>query len=290
MMVNEAIQKWKQSSKYYKCQHKIFYQDINPEALDTILILHGYPTCSFDYFHVIDQLSVNHRLIIPDFLGFGLSEKPPGHSYLLTEQAKIISNLIESLNIQSLHIVAHDYGTSVCTEIVALDLESKLPFAVRHITLCNGSMLIHMSQLRTIQKLLKNKFTGPIIALLSNEKTFHRNMKNIWKDPSKYDRNHMQIHWEMLISDNGKSRLPAITRYINQRYENYDRWIGALKSTGLPIHILWAENDPVAVIDMAYELENIIPKNYLTTIPNCGHYPMIELPETWAHHVLSQLE
>ncbi|NNF35530.1 MAG: alpha/beta hydrolase [Saprospiraceae bacterium] len=289
-MPSTELLDWKKKGNFLNGDHRLFYLDINPTSEKVILIFHGYPTCSYDYYDVVDQLSEEFRVIIPDFLGFGLSAKPAGHNYLLTDQADLMVLLLKSLNIKSLNIIAHDYGTSVFTEILARSEKGIMPFAIRHATLCNGSMLIHLSQLRPIQRLLKNPITGPLIALLSNEKTFHRNMKNIWGDPSIYNVDKMKVHWEMLKYDNGKKRLPRLTQYINQRYQNYDRWIGALKSTDIPIDILWAEEDPVAVIEMAYQLEEMIPNNRLTTMKGIGHYPMIEQPGRWSDHVLSGLE
>lgn len=150
---------------------------------------------------------------------------------------------------------------------------------LKSFTLCNGSMLIDMAELRIIQRLLKSKFLGPIAAQLSSEGTFHRNMRNIWFDKSKYNQEAMHIHLELLIADGGKKVLPKITRYINQRYYNYDRWIGALKESHLPFHILWAANDPLAVVGMARKLDQIIPESSLKIIEKCGHYPMIEEKE-----------
>jgi len=147
-------------------------------------------------------------------------------------------------------------------------------------------MLIDMSQLRPIQKLLKNPFSGPFIAMMSNKNTFHRNMRNIWYDRAKYNKGEMQPIWDMLCMNKGKKVLPRITRYINQRFKNYDRWIGALQDTTLPVHILWAENDPVAVIAMADKLHHIIANSTKSTIPQCGHYPMIEKEKLWASLVI----
>jgi pimeloyl-ACP methyl ester carboxylesterase len=288
-MPSTELLQWKKKGNFLNGEHKLFYLDLNPTSEKVILVFHGYPTSSYDYIDVVDRLSEEYRVIIPDFLGFGLSAKPAGHNYLLSDQADQMVLLLESLNIKAVNIIAHDYGTSVFTEILARSEEGTLPFAIRHTTLCNGSMLIHLSQLRPIQRLLKNPITGPLIALLSNEKTFHRNMKNIWGDPSLYDIDKMKIHWEMLKYNHGKKRLPKLTQYINQRYAKYDRWIGALKSTDLPIHLLWAEEDPVAIIKMAHQLTEMITKNQLTTMKGIGHYPMIEQPDQWTDHVLSQL-
>ena len=49
---------------------------------------------------------------------------------------------------------------------------------------------------------------------------------------------------------------------------------------------MWADKDPVAIYEMAEELSKKIPNNTLTTLPNVGHYPMLEAPELYAEAVM----
>lgn len=268
----------------------IFYR-YRPGTSDVFIsFLHGYPTSSLDYDHLIEKIPNEFHVLAHDHLGFGLSDKPIDHDYLLSEQADLTCALYETLGAAKVHIVAHDYGTSVTTEIIARHNEGTIGFDILSITLCNGSMLIDMAELRVIQKLLKNRWVGKIVAQLSSEATFQRNMKNIWFDKSKYRKDDMHPHWNLLIGDGGRKVLSKITRYIDQRYDYYDRWIGGLKQSKLPFHILWAAKDPVAIVDMAYILDEIISNSALTIIDECGHYPMIEQGEVWLSHVLDHIE
>ncbi|MFT6337948.1 MAG: pimeloyl-ACP methyl ester carboxylesterase [Halioglobus sp.] len=266
--------------------HTINYHFRKERGDSVICFLHGYPTSAQEYIEVMKLIPEEYTVIAHDHLGYGRSAKPSNHNYLLKGQADITLALYKLLGIKNVHLVAHDYGTSVATEIIARNIESHLDINLKSVTLCNGSMLIGMAELRIIQRLLKSKVFGPIVAQLSSAETFHRNMRSIWFDKSKYNQKAMHIHWELLIADGGKKVLPKITRYINQRYDNYDRWIGALKESHLPFHILWAANDPVAVVGMARKLDQIIPESTLTIIEKCGHYPMIEERELWTEKVI----
>jgi len=259
----------------------IFYRYRPGTSNIFISFLHGYPTSSLDYDSIIYKIPSKYHVIAHDHLGFGRSDKPISHEYRLNDQADLTCALYKTLDIKRIHIVAHDYGTSVATELIARDNEGLLDFEICSVTLCNGSMLIDMAKLRLIQRLLKSKWTGNIVAHLSSKSTFHRNMKNIWYDKNLYRQTEMSAHWQLLISGNGRKVLSKITRYIDQRYQHYDRWIGALKQSKLPFHILWAENDPVAIVDMAYRLDKIIPNSSLSIIKECGHYPMIEKEKEW---------
>ena len=283
--VTKSIDSWKSKGQYFDYQgHRIWYIDINNHCEKVLCILHGYPTCSYDYKHLLGRFE-GWRVIVHDHLGFGLSDKPTESTYLLSEQADIALTLYENLGVKSFVLFAHDYGTSIATEILARDNSNIINSDLEKIILCNGSMLIDLSQLRPIQKMLKNKFIGPIVARLATRNTFIRNMHNIWCDSSDLNNDDLKILWQLLVSNGGRKVLPKITRYIDQRYEYYDKWIGALKETQKKVLILWAENDPVAVIEMANVLEKYIPNSQKVTIPDTGHYPMIENPNAFVQAI-----
>jgi pimeloyl-ACP methyl ester carboxylesterase len=75
--------------------------------------------------------------------------------------------------------------------------------------------------------------------------------------------------------------LPKITGYLNQRVHNWERWIGALRRTKVPIHVVWGTEDPVAVVEMAHVLVNEIPNSQVTFLEDIGHFPMLEAPDRW---------
>ena len=289
MNIKNEIASWKSKGKFFKLgKHSIWYLDHNPVAKDVICVLHGYPTCSFDYKDLLTQFP-NHRIILHDHLGFGLSDKPIGDDYLLVHQADRALALYKFLDLKNINLFAHDYGTSIATEILARDNEGVLSINLDNVILSNGSMLIDMSQLRPIQKMLKHRFFGPIVAKLATQKTFIRNMKNIWSDASTINVEELKVLWSLLILNGGRKVLPTITSYIDQRYENYNRWVGALKETEKKVLILWAEDDPVAVIEMANVLAGFIKHNEKVIIQRSGHYPMIETPEIFGQAIVEFL-
>ncbi|MEM9916710.1 MAG: alpha/beta hydrolase [Bacteroidota bacterium] len=281
-----SFQEWEARGKYYDVfGHKVFAVEAG-QGEETIVVLHGYPTCSYDYLKVLPLLSQNHRVVVHDHLGFGLSDKPINYSYSLIEQADIALELWRQLGIEKAHVLAHDYGTSVATELIARRARGVEPMNIQSSILSNGSMLIHLSQLRPIQKLLKNHRWGPIVAQLSTEKIFLRNMRKIWGDPDKIDLTELKILWQMLLHKDGRKVLSQLTQYINERYRFWHRWVGSLYACDLPIHILWATEDPVAVVAMAHELHKNIDGSSCQLLEGVGHYPMIEAPQQWAGGVL----
>lgn len=263
-----------------------FFSTEDQAPSKTMVILHGYPTSSYDYYKVLPELSKHYRVIIHDHLGFGFSDKPLDYSYSLLDQADLALQLWQQLGVKKVHLLAHDYGTSVATEIIARNNNNKLTIEIENLTLCNGSMHIELSQLRTIQKLLKNKWLGKYVAKLTTYAIFSKNLRNVYFDETKVSNNELKDMWMQLEYNEGRRVIHKLSQYINERYTYWNRWIGALKETNLQTNIVWAKNDPVAVPAIARLIATEISNNKLFWIENTGHFPMLENPDEWLNCIL----
>jgi haloalkane dehalogenase len=76
----------------------------------TVLLVHGTPTWSFLYRHLIKALRGRFRCVAPDQLGFGLSDKPRGDAYRPADQARRLTAFIERLGLRDIALVVHDFG------------------------------------------------------------------------------------------------------------------------------------------------------------------------------------
>ena len=277
---------WRNKGKFITVfGRKIFVIDTGDNK-ETLAILHGYPTSSYDYYKVLPDLTKKYNVIIHDHLGFGFSDKPLEYSYSLIEQADVALQLWKQLGLKKITLLAHDYGTSIATEILAKINKQQVDLEVGKLILCNGSMHIELSQLRTIQKLLKNKITGKWVAKLASYSIFKKNISNVYFDKSQVTEEELNAMWFQLQHKNGRKVIYFISNYLNERYFFWYRWIGALKETQIPTKIVWAKNDPVAVAAIAKLLSKEIPNNNLFWIENCGHFPMLEKPKEWVASVL----
>lgn len=79
---------------------------------DPVLLLHGNPTWGFLYRDVIPPLlRAGYRVIVPDMIGFGLSEKPPReHAHSLDGHIANLTGLVRQLDLRRLAVVCHDWG------------------------------------------------------------------------------------------------------------------------------------------------------------------------------------
>ena len=115
-------------------------------------------------------------------------------------------------------------------------------------------------------------------------------MKRLFADQTALTDEELEAMWSQLIGGDGRAVLPAVTRYIDERYRYWNRWIGALRTTDLPVHIVWAREDPVAVEKMAHVLHGEIKNSDLQLLDGVGHFPMIEAAERWCTAVLGALD
>src|SRR5690349_4314587 len=85
---------------------------IDEGAGDPIVLLHGNPTWGFLYRDVIPPLvAAGHRVIVPDMIGFGLSEKPTReHAHSLDGHSANLVALVRKLDLQRVTMVCHDWG------------------------------------------------------------------------------------------------------------------------------------------------------------------------------------
>ena len=119
---------WQEKAKHFDFQgHQIAYWTGGREDARPLLLVHGFPTCAWDWAKVWDQLGTNHRLIACDMLGFGLSDKPRGgfggpangKGYTIHWQTDLQAALLDHLGIGEFDALVHDYGVSVGQEMLA---------------------------------------------------------------------------------------------------------------------------------------------------------------------------
>jgi pimeloyl-ACP methyl ester carboxylesterase len=243
-----------------------------------ILLLHGYPTSSYDWRFVFERLGGNH-LVTFDFLGFGLSDKPREHRYSLFGAADLAERIAGRFADQAVVIVAHDMATSVVTELLARDLEGRLSFRPAAVLLFNGSMVIEVATLTVSQKLLRSRF-GSIASRLSSQAAFHAQMARIFSRGHPLTDAEAADQWSLITHGGGHRILDKLAFYLRERVRYAARWHASLRDWPGHLELAWALQDPVctkAVLDAVIELRPDAP---VTLLAELGHYPQLEDPET----------
>ncbi len=79
-------------------------------AGETVLFVHGTPTWSFEWRHLVRGLSATHRCVAPDLLGFGLSDRPRDFAYTPEAHAEAVASFVDALGLSDFTLVVHDFG------------------------------------------------------------------------------------------------------------------------------------------------------------------------------------
>lgn len=278
-----SLERWQRRGRLIDVfDRRVFVVDLGPRAAEPWLVLHGFPTSCFDFHRVAEALAAGRRLVLHDHLGFGFSDKPADAAYSLFEQADLALGVWQALGIEGGHLLAHDYGTSVATELVARSVRGLSPVELRSLTLSNGSVLIDLAHLRPAQRLLRSRLLGPLFARLMTGDRAKRALARLWHDASQADAEDLEGMWQVIRRDDGHLLMPRIIGYLEERRRFRGRWLDALGAFGRPAHILWGRSDPVAVPAIAERLARAMPGATMTWLEASGHYPMLETPAAWA--------
>lgn len=120
-----------------------------------LVLVHGFPTSSVDWFEVADRLRARYRVCALDFPGFGFSDKPRGWGYGLRRDAELLDHyLAEVVGAGSAVVVAHDRGDSVALIHAGAVAEGRALVGLEHLILSNGNIFLPLSSLTDAQRLM----------------------------------------------------------------------------------------------------------------------------------------
>ncbi|MEV8343783.1 alpha/beta fold hydrolase [Streptomyces niveus] len=116
--------------------HELFYREAGPPDAPVLVLLHGFPTSSFMFRHLIPELADRYHVIAPDHLGFGLSHAPPvgDFDYSFDALADLTAQLLAGLGVTRYAIYVQDYGAPVGWRLALKD-----PDAITAIITQNGN-------------------------------------------------------------------------------------------------------------------------------------------------------
>ena len=133
----------------------VFHVELGDADAPVLALVHGFPTCSIDWFEVAERLSPRYRVCMLDFPGFGFSDKPRGWGYSLRRDAELLDHyLTQIVGAQSVVMVAHDRGDSVALIHAANEAAGRAHAAVEHLVLSNANLFLPLSNLTDAQRLM----------------------------------------------------------------------------------------------------------------------------------------
>ena len=271
-----TLDEWQQQGQYETIHgHQIFTRYAGDKSAHVLLLIHGYPSASWDWEGMWDALTEHYYVITLDMLGFGLSDKPKNARYLISEQADIYQAVLQKLGVSDYHILAHDYGDTVAQELLARQVEGSAERHIASVCFLNGGLFPETHKPILVQKLLLSPL-GPLVSKLINKQKFAGSLQRIFGPDTQPTVEVIDALWQLLNHNDGLGVMHKLINYIPQRQQYRERWVGAIIDSNVPVKLIAGAKDPISGQHMIDRYRQLIPNADITNMLMLGHYPQVE--------------
>jgi pimeloyl-ACP methyl ester carboxylesterase len=288
-----GLQEWVDQGRFIKVNgNKIFI--VTAGEAETkgrgVLIVHGFPGSSWDWSGVVSIVAKQTRVVVPDMLGFGRSDKPQTGTfedhYSLFKQADLYEAVARQEGLTDVMLVIHDMGQSVGSELMKRQQEGALPFHIRHAIVFDGSTLINLVNLLPMQKeaLDAPDTLGPD----QDKQHVMDGLNDSYGKTFPASNETLSIMADQILFNEGDRVFNRQIRYMGQRRVYLQRWQAGIINFNGPVSMFWGEQDPVSVVKMAHAWKDMQPKIELHIWPDAAHWPMIDVPDRVAKVILDR--
>jgi pimeloyl-ACP methyl ester carboxylesterase len=276
---------------------EIFHVEAGDTAAPPLLLVHGFPTSSIDWYEVVDRLAERFRVCALDFPGYGFSDKPSGWGYSLMRDAQLLGfYLSEVVGTETAVLLAHDRGDSVALILAGGYAGDGRAVRPEHLFLTNGNIFLPLSNLTTAQRLMLDRSTAPGLLEGATPAQLAEGLgtATFWP-PRGADDPGVHALAETFAHQNGLRVMHETIQYLVERSADEDSWLNALADSQVPTTVIWGLNDSVSPPRVASWVWNqhlmLKPgRNSLYYISDAGHYLQNDRPDAVVDAVLHALD
>ncbi len=274
-----AIEDWRARADYFDFEgNRIAYWTGGSagSGAKPLLMVHGFPTASWDWAPVWERMGEKRSLIAADMIGFGLSDKPRD-GYSIHRQTDMQLALLEHLGVERFDALVHDYGVSVGQELLARQDECSGAAGLGKIVFLNGGIFPDQHRPRPIQRLGVSPLGFLVSKMLSRE-GFGTSFSAIFGPDTKPTKRELDEFWSLIAAQDGNRIFHKLLHYIGDRREHEERWVGVLKKVQDRIGLINGAKDPVSGEHAFNRWVEFLPDAEAYLLPDIGHYPQVEAP------------
>ena len=270
------LDNWIQAAQYFEHGgHRFAYWEAGRGR--PLLLVHGYPTSSWDWHKIWPALSQHRHVIACDMLGFGLSDKPQS-GYSIHGQTDVQEALLRHFGIDEFDAIVHDYGVSVGQELLARRNEQGAKNGLGRIAFLNGGLFPEQHRMLPIQRLGVSAF-GFLVGMLMNRQRFGDNFSRVFGPATKPDEQELDEFWRLISMQNGHRLSHKLLHYVKDRRLHRERWVSALQEATVPVKLIDGGADPVSGKHMFEYFREVVPSAAAVCFEGVGHYPQTEAPD-----------
>jgi pimeloyl-ACP methyl ester carboxylesterase len=252
------------------------------------LLLHGFGANAFEWRAVMDRLGQRGRVIAFDRPAFGLTERPMledwsgPNPYSTSSQVRLTTALMDRLEVEQAILVGNSAGGSL-----ALQTYFEQPERVLALVLVDAAVFIPAGVPSWAKPLLQTpqmRRIGPLL-VRSISLTGKSGFRLAWHDFSRVSSETIELHqkpqhadnwdralWEYILA----SEAPKLTDYLDQ--------------VQAPTLVISGEEDRIVPAQQSVRLAEAIPGAEIALLPDCGHVPQGECPESFLDALLAFVE
>jgi pimeloyl-ACP methyl ester carboxylesterase len=251
---------------------RIHYQEAGPADAPAIILIHGFTAFNLVWSEVLLPISAaGFRVIAPDLLGHGFTEKPKGGEYTIESQARMVIGLMEHLGIESATLVGNSYGGAIAA-ICALDYSARVARLV-----LVGAVINDDAKNQFLLRVARAPLVGDIVTplLMDSNMIIRRRLKKIHSEFAHllFDEKRLQArHLPLRAASTQRAILRTLRRWKAERIEREAHQITQ------PTLLIWGEQDTETPLRLGRRLNELIPDSRLIVFRPCGHLPQEEYP------------
>jgi pimeloyl-ACP methyl ester carboxylesterase len=205
-----------------------------------ILLIHGYPTSSFDFSQLALQLASDYYVCALDTPGYGFSVKPRGgYHFSIFDDARLVDTFIrEVAGLKEFTLVTHDKGDSVGLALLQIYQSYTVkPYTINHHFITNGNVYLPLAQLSALQKMLLTPTLGPALSALLDGSLLAKGLANATFTPALTSEESAALA-SIIDYQNGVGVEYDIIQYLNERKANEVTWLETLARSDIPTTII----------------------------------------------------
>ena len=252
------------------------YHYLDEGAGDPVVMLHGNPSWSFYYRHLVRELRSDYRVIVPDHIGCGLSDKPADslYSFTLKQRVDDLDALLDHLNLRSnITLVVHDWGG-----MIGMAYATRYPERIARLVILNTAAF-HLPKSKPLPSALRicrdtqfgaflvqgfNIFARGAALVGCKRNRMSSELRKAYCAP--YDCWQHRVATLRFVQDIPLQEGDSGYDIVSDVEENLQQF------STLPICICWGEKDFVFDRHFLDEWRRHLPDAEIHSFADCGHY------------------
>lgn len=271
----------------------VFSRRCGTAGAPALVLVHGFPTSSIDYFGLTNELGAEFDIYLLDFPGYGLSDKPPEpYRYSLYDDARLLVHAITQVwGLTQYRMLTHDRGSSVGMIAVGMLAAQDPPAAPVELIVTNANIYLPLSNLTAFQTALLDPATARATAAATTPEMLAAGMGASTFMPRRtLDDPEIAALAKCFAHNDGVRVLPDTIQYLHERAADETGWLEALSTSHVDTTVVWGLHDNVAPLRVPNHvwqtyLRNKPGRNRFWVVPGADHYLQCDAPAQLAQIV-----